>query len=332
MRSFAAVGIISVALLLATAPSEAAAQRAAPHLSYGGMRGMHAMPSAGRHMGGTWRGSNWGGSHSTGGRWNRGTWNGSRFGGTQWNGTSWRGNFGSRWGGRTWHPGHRWTGSWAHFRRPFVGFVVPPFWLGPSYSILDYSDYGLSEPPYGYSWSRYYDDAVMVDREGRVRDFVSPEWDEKAYDESGYDYSHDVSPSGIDYFDGDDQVVYSGTWRGTWTGSYEGGPVTTYRGEFRSDDRGPPPRPLPPPRYEGPPPHLDYGPEGWSGGYAAGGYIAGGYYYPAPTITTVTIRTTPVVTTTTSFVEETYTKPVARAKPRIRHHWKPKPKPRCYCR
>lgn len=326
MRSFAAVGIISGALLLAAAPGAASAQRAAPHLSYGGMRSMHAMPSAGQHMGGTWRG----GSHWIGGRWNGGSWNGNRSG-MHWNGgTRWNGNSGSHWGGRTWHPGHRWTGSWARFRRPFVGFVLPPFWLGSSYAINDYWNYGLDEPPYGYSWSRYYDDAVLVDRDGRVHDFVSPEWDD-AYAEDGIDYSHDVSPSDVDYFDGDDQVIYRGTWRGTWTGSYDGGPVATYRGAFSSDDRGPPPRPLPPPRYEGPPPHLDYGADAWSSGYAGSGYISGAYYYPAPTITTVTIQTTPVVTTTTSFIEESYTKPVARAKPRVRHHWKPKPKPRCYC-
>src|SRR3546814_17163575 len=42
--------------------------------------------------------------------------------------------------------------------------------VSPSLTVWDGADYGLPRPPRGYSWSRYYDDAVLIDRSGQVRD------------------------------------------------------------------------------------------------------------------------------------------------------------------
>ncbi|WP_420144885.1 RcnB family protein [Sphingobium sp.] len=89
-----------------------------------------------------------------------GGWNG------QWNG-------GNRWGPRQngrWYAGWGAPGGWGAYRRPVYGYVLPRYWVSPSYYIGNYGAYGLPAPAYGYGWSRYYDDAVMTDRHGRVYD------------------------------------------------------------------------------------------------------------------------------------------------------------------
>lgn len=82
-------------------------------------------------------------------------------------------NGGHRWGphqnGR-WYAGWRAPGGWNAYRRPAYGYILPRYWTQPSYYISDYSTYGLPAPATGYGWSRYYDDAVMTDRDGRVYD------------------------------------------------------------------------------------------------------------------------------------------------------------------
>jgi hypothetical protein len=86
-----------------------------------------------------------------------------------------------RWGPRfqgRWLAGWHAPGGWTAHRRPVVGYVLPSYWINPSYRIGNYGGYGLPAPVDGYGWSRYYDDAVMVDRHGRVRDHRSDvDWD-----------------------------------------------------------------------------------------------------------------------------------------------------------
>lgn len=50
------------------------------------------------------------------------------------------------------------------------GGVVPGYWANPRYGISDYRHYGFDRPSDGARWVRYYDDALLVDRSGRVRD------------------------------------------------------------------------------------------------------------------------------------------------------------------
>jgi Ni/Co efflux regulator RcnB len=215
-------------------------------------------------------------------------------------------------GGHRWGPRHqgRWfagwyaPGGWAAYRRPVVGYVLPSYWIAPRYRISDYGAYGLPAPMAGYGWSRYYDDAVMVDSQGRVRDHRSGvDWDERG---------HDAPPPGVDY---DDDVAggdgpppppheYEGRWTGTWrdengrsySGEYEG----RFEGEARSRYGA---------DYDAPPyaaaPHVEH--HGGAGAPVvttthAPGYFAGGYYYPGATTTTVVLQ--PAVTTTTSYVTE----------------------------
>lgn len=94
---------------------------------------------------------------------------------------------GSRWGskiGGRWWGGANAPGGWGGYRRPHRGWALPRYWVAPRFAITDWSTYGLAQPPYGYSWSRYYDDAVLVDNRGSVYDTVpGVDWDR--YDTDG---------------------------------------------------------------------------------------------------------------------------------------------------
>jgi uncharacterized protein YcfJ/Ni/Co efflux regulator RcnB len=56
--------------------------------------------------------------------------------------------------------------------RPFRGFLLPRIWVAPTYYITNWQSFGLARPAQGYGWSRYYDDAVLTDQNGRVYDSV----------------------------------------------------------------------------------------------------------------------------------------------------------------
>lgn len=106
-----------------------------------------------------------------------------------------------RWGGLhngRWYAGWRAPGGWGAYRRPVVGWTLPGYWMQPSFYIPSWSTYGFYAPQAGYGWSRYYDDAVLTDRYGRVIDTRSgvrwdryeggydPDWrDDYAYDDYG---------------------------------------------------------------------------------------------------------------------------------------------------
>ena len=101
-------------------------------------------------------------------------------------------NWGPRYNGR-WHHGYRAPGGWGAYRRPFIGFALPSYWVNPAFYLSNYGSYGFSRPSVGYGWSRYYNDAVLTDRYGRVQDHVpNVQWDRyDRYDntEYGEDYS-----------------------------------------------------------------------------------------------------------------------------------------------
>jgi Ni/Co efflux regulator RcnB len=96
-------------------------------------------------------------------------------------------NWGRRHNGR-WFAGYGAPGGWAGYQRPFYGFSLPTYWSQPSYIIPNYASYGFAQPSYGYTWSRYYDDAVMTDRYGRVYNHVpNVQWDRyDRYEDAGY--------------------------------------------------------------------------------------------------------------------------------------------------
>lgn len=153
------LSISVVAMALALVPAAAMAGRDS---------GPRPMPRP--HVGGGHGGHVGGGMH------------GPRPGHVQWR------NWGGRHNGR-WHAGWRAPGGWTSYRRPNVGFVIPSYWMAPSYYIPNYSYYGFAQPSAGYGWSRYYNDAVMTDRYGRVYDYRSDvDWDRYDRYEDGDDY------------------------------------------------------------------------------------------------------------------------------------------------
>lgn len=113
----------------------------------------------------------------------------------------------SRWRGGDqgrWDASERAPGGWQAYRRPARGYRLPGYWLRPDFVLGDFGYYGLPAPPYGYSWSRYYDDAVLIDGHGRV-------WDSA----SGVDWDRGYGQPGPGYYGG-------------YQGGYQGGPVINY--------------------------------------------------------------------------------------------------------
>jgi len=304
--------VIAAAALAATAlAGPAGAQRVMPRQS---VQGWQASPQAG----------GWHGAPQSGG-WHQapqsGTWHGTpRSGGWQGRPTGQTGNWqqggshGSRWGARIgghWYAGMNAPGGWGGYHRPSRGWHLPRYWIAPSFFIGDYATYGLSTPPYGYNWSRYYDDAVLTDGDGQVWDSVSGiDWDR--YD-GGYAYA-----------DGDGAYAYAQGGQGGYAYPEQGGYYA---------DQAPPP-PAYGADYAAPAPRVTYAPPRevaqpcCTTTYTSGG----GYYYPGATTTTVTVQTAPVVTTTTTdYVEETTHYAPARRTWRPKKVWH-RPAPRqCTC-
>lgn len=88
---------------------------------------------------------------------------------------------GQHWGGRVaghWTAGVHAPGGYAAYRRLSRGYVLPTYWNQPGFAVGEWSLYGLQQPPSGYRWTRYYDDAVLVDARGSVADTVDGiDWD-----------------------------------------------------------------------------------------------------------------------------------------------------------
>lgn len=59
-----------------------------------------------------------------------------------------------------WRPYHQ-PQNW-HYRRWVFGMVLPTLFWTRDYWIVDYWMFGLMNPPYGYVWVRYGDDALLV--------------------------------------------------------------------------------------------------------------------------------------------------------------------------
>lgn len=135
------------------------------------------------------------------------------------------------------------------YHRPFRGFTLPRFWIAPRFFLTNYRVYNLPQPATGYSWSRYYNDAVLTDSNGRVYDSVyDVEWDRYENHDDGrrYEYDYDVNMH-------DDNVVYgqsvpvagahtpvatqAGGYEGAWSGSYIGEDGRVYQGSWAGEYR-----------------------------------------------------------------------------------------------
>ena len=227
-------------------------------------------------------------------------------GGGQYGGSRWGGSVGGHWSG-----GMNAPGGWNAYRRPSNGYRLPSYWVSPNFYIGDFGGYGLYAPPQGYGWQRYYDDAVLVDDRGRVRDSVyGVDWDggyggdsQSAYASSDYGYAYAQGGAG-------GQAYAPAPQYQPLPPVSQQGNVTTY-----STSSG-------------------YAQGGYAQGGYQGGYASGGYYYPGATTTVVTIQGAPsVTTTTTEYVEETTTRTRYVAPRRVYRVKKRVYRPaRCACR
>lgn len=129
------------------------------------------------------------------------------------------------------------------YHKPYRGYRLPKTYIQPSYFIGNFGYYGLSQPNYGYGWSRYYDDAVLTDRYGVVQDArYNVDWDR--YNQGYHDgYRDGQATYDQSVFVGDDRVIatppsYGGeqsTYQGDWDGAYrEDG---SYQGEWQGTYR-----------------------------------------------------------------------------------------------
>lgn len=108
------------------------------------------------------------------------------------NGRRWGDRFDNRWVG-----GWRAPGGWDAYRPPVRGWSLPRYWIDSRFQIADFGAYGLTAPPPGYGWYRYYDDAVMIDSYGRVHDSVRG----VAWDRDGDAYRDFDQPYRADLYD-----------------------------------------------------------------------------------------------------------------------------------
>jgi hypothetical protein len=161
-------------------------------------------------------------------------------------------------------------------RRMHRGFVVPQFWWGPQFWINNWQGYGFADPGQDGRWIRYYDDAYLIDREGRIRDSREGlDWDrygeewEMADGVPAYRGRHDRDDD-----DGDDED--------------DGDRADHHRRGGHMERHGM--------NYGGPPmPGQGYG---YGGGYTqvyGGGYGYGMYAYPI-VIETITTAASTMVT------------------------------------
>lgn len=247
---------------------------------------------------------------------NPGGWTGGQWqGGGQWNGRS-------RWGGRIggyWWAGVQAPGGWNSYVRLKRGKHLPSYWLSPNYVISDWAMFGLGAPPAGYYWSRYYNDAVLIDRYGTVYDTIgSVDWNQYR---GGYAYDED-------YAGGD---------------GYAGYPPAGYPAPQGGPGYGAPyPGPQGGPGYAAPYPAPGYGGSSSTTTYTystGGAYPAGPmpripygetYYVSPGSVVTVTMPgAVTTTTTTTEYVTErtTYVAPKRVVRKVVRKKWKP----RCTC-
>lgn len=245
-----------------------------------------------------------------------------------------------------WSAGWQAPGGWNAYRRLGRGSMLPGFWMG--HRVPDYLSFGLAAPLQGYGWVRYYDDAVLVDGDGRVWDSVGGiGWGGSGSFSSSHSYSNarvgtsyrePIQPVDLGYAPPPPSLDYD---RG-YEDQYQDDRGYDDRGyDDRSyDDRGydrdaPIPYPAPYPGTTAPP-VVHYAAPGCvqacSGGYRTG-YYGGGYGYAAGGTTTIIINPAPIVTTTTvteEIIEERVTTSYVRRSPK-RVLRKYRPRARCAC-
>ncbi len=129
------------------------------------------------------------------------------------------------------------------YRRPFQGFLLPRYWVQPTFFVSNFRNYGLSAPMPGYNWTRYYDDAVLADSRGYVQDYRSGiNWDngnDRTYDYREPEYGPSIRPDDSAYdFSNDSNVAFAApdgssySYDGDWQGEYVDPQGRVFEGEW----------------------------------------------------------------------------------------------------
>lgn len=216
--------------------------------------------------------------------------------------------------------------GWQRFGR---GHVLPPHFRGRQYFVHDWRSFGFPAPMAGGQWIRYHDDALLIDRHGRVMDGrYGWDWDRRgghmAHDDGGYGEDRDYAEDGYGRDDDYGRDDHDRDDDGYGRGHHGKGDrmVRVYRHGDRGDCRG---GGCGGASYGPPPPHPGYG---YGYGYGHGG----GYGYGAgcacgPVVVTETITTTAPVMESRTYYETVYEHRAAPRrhykKPAVRHYSKP---------
>ncbi|TFI58819.1 hypothetical protein E2493_08130 [Sphingomonas parva] len=197
-------------------------------------------------------------------------------------------------------------GRFGHISRINRGGFVPSFWWGPQFVVQNWGMYGFPQPYAGTRWIRYYDDALLIDREGRVRDGrYGYEWD-RYQDRWGYDRS------GIPVYVGDGDFQPE-RWDYEWAENCDRNGCGGDEAYAEGPDYGPPP---PGPGYGPPPPPAGYH-QGYGYGYGAT-YGYGACSCGPVVVTETTVTTAPVVEQVTYYDYVTERAPAPRVKVRTK--------------
>lgn len=202
----------------------------------------------------------------------------------------------------------------VHIPRIGRGGMIPHAWFGPQFVVRNWHMHGFPQPFAGGRWIRYYDDALLVDRYGRVHDGRYG-WD---WDRHGDRWGHDRDGVPIYVGDGDfepEEFDYEWAERHERRGDRD---VRVRRHGPGRDDCG---NPCTRTYHVPPPPHGGHGPA-YGYGYGCG---------CGPVVVTETITTTaPVVEQVTYYEYETeYVRERAAPKKRkVVRRLAPAPKPR----
>ncbi len=148
------------------------------------------------------------------------------------------GNFGPGFRPR---PGHHGIPGNDRYRRPGRGMNLPSYWVNPSFGISNFAFFGLSAPSTGSYWSRYYDDAVLINPRGQVYDYRSNlPWDSYpgSYGPAYSPYTSGYAPSSypVNYAAGNDYGYGSDDRFAVEEVGYGAGPAS---GGYRTADYGP---------------------------------------------------------------------------------------------
>ena len=212
-------------------------------------------------------------------------------------------------------PGHM-PGHMPGMHRIGRGGMIPPFFMGPQFIVNDWRTFGFPAPMPGGHWVRYYDDALLVDGDGRVIDGrYGWDWDRRG-DRDGYEDDERGHHGDDEWADDGPDMRHHGDRDMRHHGDRDR-VVKVYRhaGPAGGDCR----RRCGMVRHVPPPPPPNYG---YGYGYGGYGYGCG---CGGVTITETTTTTAPVVETRT-YYETVVERPAPRrhySKPVVRHYSKP---------